>query len=114
MPDFVLPDGRWVEFKLHIGFREHRTVAWRPQTLLASLRKYIDHPANPNRSLIIVYRHIHGAESDLAFPLHRGSKVLLHDVREFRNRIRLVDVMRLRDRLERGGMGWVLDRVAKL
>ena len=98
-PDFVLPDGRWIDFKLRVSFREKNDVPWRPSALYSSLRKYIDHPANPNQSLIIVYRHLHGSISDVVFPIRRGEKVLLATPGEFERRLAFVDVRRLLPRL---------------
>ena len=98
-PDFVLPDGRWIDFKLRVSFREKQDVPWRPSALYSSLRKYIDHRANQPASLIIVYRHLHGSLGDVDFPIRRGAKLLIRDKAEFQRRIILVDVQKLLPRL---------------
>ena len=114
MPDFVLPDGRWIDFKLHVSYREKHDVPWRPSALYASLRKYLDHPANPGGSLIVVYRHLHGDLDEVVFPIRRGPTVLVADAEEFSRRVVLVDAVRAIARLAGTPSSWILDRVRSL
>jgi hypothetical protein len=113
-PDFVLPDGRWIDFKLRVSFREKQDVPWRPSALYSSLRKYIDHPANRHASLIIVYRHLHGTPEDVEFPIKRGAKILIRDAAEFRQRIILVDVMKLLPRLRKAQLDGIAQEIMRL
>ena len=113
-PDFVLPDGRWIDFKLHVSYRESHDVAWRPSALYASVRKYVDHPANQHQTLSIVYRHIHGSLDDVHFPILRGRAVLLADSTDFQRRITLVPVERLLPRIRASTAGWVADALRTL
>jgi hypothetical protein len=56
-PDFILPDNTWIDFKLHVSYRESHHVAWRPSALYSSLRKYLDHSANKANHLTIERSH---------------------------------------------------------
>lgn len=114
IPDFVLPDGRWIEFKYRMSLRDRRDVPWRPQTFYASLRKYLDHAANPTKSLIFVYGHLHGRVEDVDFPVCRGRTVLLRDATEFAQKVQLVDVRRLFDRVERRGGAEAVSELSSL
>lgn len=99
-PDFVMSDGRWVDFKLHVSFREKaKDVPWRPSALYSSLRKYIDHPANTRGTLTIIYGRLHGSPRDVAYPVSRGRKVLIASPEAFEAKVKLVDVERLLVRL---------------
>lgn len=113
-PDFVLPDGRWLDFKYRVSFREKHDVPWRPSALYSSLRKYIDHEANEHGSLIIVYRHLHGSIQDIQWPITRGRTVLLHDAEEFQRRIQLVDIERVLKRIEGTQASWLATAIRKL
>lgn len=113
-PDFVLPDGRWIDFKLRVSFREKQDVPWRPSALYSSLRKYVDHPANRHASLIIVYRHLHGTLEDVEFPIKRGAKILIQDASEFSRRIILVDVVKLLPRLHKAQLEGLAQEIMRL
>jgi hypothetical protein len=113
-PDFVLPDGRWIDFKLYVSYRETSDVPWRPSALYASLRKYLDHSANSHGTLGIVYRHLRGSLSDVRFPVTRGVQMLVADEAEFRRRVVLVDVARLFERIQQSSAAWVLEGLRKL
>lgn len=113
-PDFVLPDGRWLDFKYRVSFREKHDVPWRPSALYSSLRKYIDHEANEHRSLIIVYRHLHGSMDDMQWPITRGQTVLLRDAEEFQRRVQLVDIQRVLKRIEGTHVAWLADAIRRL
>ncbi len=114
IPDFVLPDGRWMEFKYRMSLRDRRHAPWRPPTFYASLRKYLDHAANPTKSLIFVYGHLHGRVEDVDFPVCRGRTVLLRDAAGFAEKVQLVDVRRLFDRVERHGGAEVVRELSSL
>lgn len=114
-PDFILSDGRWVDFKLHVSYREKRgDVAWRPSALYTSLRKYIDHPENQRGTLTIIYRHLHGSIRDVEFPVLRGRTVLIADEAEFARKVFFVDVERVLQRLDGTPMSWIAERVRHL
>lgn len=116
MPDFVMPDGRWVDFKLHVSYREkHDGPLWKPSALYASLRKYIDHTANRHGVLVVVYGHLHGSLADVVFPVTRGRKVLLRDADDFAHRVKLVNVRQALSGIQRRpDLAWVLDAVSRL
>jgi hypothetical protein len=113
-PDFVLPDGRWIDFKYRVSYSERRSVAWKPSALYSSLRKYIDHPRNPTGSLIVIYGHLYGDIDDVEFPVRRGSKILLRDASEFEDRVHLVDVRRVYDRFRRAEAAWICEALDRL
>ncbi|MEW5741715.1 MAG: hypothetical protein AB1938_22540 [Myxococcota bacterium] len=99
-PDFVMSDGRWVDFKLHVSLRDKAFhVPWRPSALYSSLRKYLDHPANKRGTLTIIYGRLHGSPHDVAYPVSRGRKVLIASPEEFEAKVKMVDVERLLVRL---------------
>ena len=103
-PDFVMPDGRWVDFKFRVSYRESDGPAWKPSALYSSLRKYIDHIDNEPKTLTIVYKHMHGATADVEFPITRGTTILIPDAREFAERIQFVDVRRIYPSLRKAGL----------
>jgi hypothetical protein len=113
-PDFVLPDGRWLDFKLHVSYREKSDVPWRPSALYSSLRKYLDHSANVRGTLGIVYRHLHGSLSDVSFPITRGEQVLVKDAADFEKRVVLVDVEKFFKRIKSTNAAWVVENVRHL
>ncbi len=113
-PDFVLPDGRWIDFKLGVSYRESHDVAWRPSALYSSLRKYIDHPANRHGTLNIVYCHLYGTLRDVRFPISRGRKALVRDAAEFRRRVILVPIEKLFARIQVSSARWVVDEIKRL
>jgi len=113
-PDFVLPDGRWIDFKMCASYRDKNSVPWKPSALYSSLRKYIDHPYNPTNSLIIVYLYLYGSMSDIEFPITRGSKVLIRDEKEFTNKITFVNVRDIYIRIENAGGKRVVEAIKKL
>lgn len=45
-PDFVLPDGRWIDFKLHVSYRDREHVAWQPPF---PWRQFSDDKFNPSK-----------------------------------------------------------------
>ena len=113
-PDFVLPDGRWIDFKLTFSFREIPNVPWKPSALYSSLRKYIDHSANPDKKLIIVYGKIFGTTKDIKFPICRGKTVLLPNEDEFNNRIILISAIKAIERLKGTSSEWMTSKLRTL
>ncbi|MBI5545829.1 MAG: hypothetical protein HY901_18220 [Deltaproteobacteria bacterium] len=113
-PDFVMPDGRWVDFKLHVSYREKTDVAWKPSALYTSLRKYIDHPDNKPGGLVIVYRHRHGAIADVVFPITRGRKALVRDAADFGRLINLVDVRVVYPKMKAAGLERMIEAIERL
>ena len=113
-PDFVLPDGRWIDFKLSVSFKESHNVAWRPSALYASLRKYIDHSSNPDKRLIIIYGKVFGSMKDVVFPICRGKKILIKDEIEFEKRIILIRADKAIERLRGTSHEWMLKKLGGL
>lgn len=113
-PDYVIDGKKWIDFKLTLSYREKRDVAWRPSALYASLRKYVDHVANPSQNLIIVYGRIYGNIDDINFPILRGEKVLISDKNEFQDRIKLVPAMKILDKFRGTEHQWIIDKVSNL
>ncbi len=113
-PDFVMPDGRWIDFKLRVSYREKQDVAWRPSALYSSLRKYLDHERNQHHTLTIIYKTLHGSLRDVVLPITRGSKVLVNDVAEFEQRVRFVPVSRLYPKLRGTKHAWIEDSIERL
>lgn len=109
-----MPDGRWVDFKLRVSFREKQDVPWRPSALYSSLRKYIDHEANALRTLTIVYGRLYGTINDVLFPISRGRKVLIRDAAEFHDRIKLVSIRTALRQLRGTSTEWVLTRIEQI
>jgi len=94
-PDYVLSNQTWIDFKLHVSYREKYAMAWKPSALYSSLRKYIDHSANTKQRLVIIYGKLHGTEKEIIFPIKRGRKILVNDLTDFRRRVILVSADRV-------------------
>lgn len=109
-----MPDGCWVDFKFKVSLREKQDVPWRPSALYASLRKYIDHEANPQRTLTIVYGRMYGTIEDVKFPIDRGGKILIRDAAEFQTRVRFVSIEIALRKLRGTSSEWILDRIRQL
>lgn len=113
-PDFVMPDGRWIDFKLRVSYREKTDVAWRPSALYTSLRKYLDHEANRHQTLTIIHKTLHGSVHDVILPITRGSKVLVRDMAEFERRVVFVPVSRLYPKLRQTKYAWIEEAIERL
>lgn len=113
-PDYVIDGKKWVDFKLKVSYREKSDVPWRPSALYASLRKYLDHVANPVNSLIIVYGKLYGTVDDVIFPIKRGGKVLIRDKNEFERKVKFVPAAKVLEKLRGTAEEWVIQKVASL
>lgn len=113
-PDFVIPGRGWIDFKLHVSYRESFNVAWKPSPLYASLRKYVDHVANNEKKLVIVYGMLSGTMADVQFPIKRGAKVLIEDRSDFASKIILVCAQDVLVKLNNTDNSWIVDSVKRL
>jgi len=98
-PDFVIDNTKWIDFKLHVSYREKFDQPWRPSALYASLRKYVDHVHNPLKKLIIVYGKCYWTVDDVDFPVSRGNKVLVHNKSDFLEKVKLVAATKVTEKL---------------
>lgn len=113
-PDYVIPNRAWVDFKLHVSFRESNNVAWRPSALYSSLRKYLDHVSNTTNKLLIVYGKLHGSLNDVHFPIMRGNKTLISDIQQFKDKVRFVHSLKAISKLNGNENGWIIEKIRQL
>ena len=113
-PDFVIPGRAWIDFKLHVSYRESSDVAWRPSAMYTSLRKYIAHSANETKKLVIVYGQLWGTINDVQFPIMRGKKILVTDQSDFKQKVILVEARKALGKLEGSRHEAIIDKVSRL
>ncbi len=113
-PDYVVPGMEWIDFKLYVSFKEKKDVPWRPSALYTSLRKYLDHPDNPSKTLKIIYGFLYGELENVRFPIFRGKTMLIRDSFEFQQRIHFQSAEAALAPLSKSPDYWILKEVRAL